>query len=463
MKVLLVKPYNLSDHIQPSLGLGMLASAIRHKHEVEILDCIKEGVKISRFRERVERFAPQVVGFQTYTFDLDFVKEALRICKEMDAQAVTMVGGPHPSGAPIETMEFFYRDLDFAFGGEAEIGLPLLLERIERGTEPKEIKDIPGLIWRQGKRVIVNDKIYVQDLDKLGMPAWDLIHPETYPESQHGAFYRKFPIAPLMLTRGCPFSCTFCMAHLVSGKKLRKRSAEHVLEEMKILYNEHGIREFHIIDDNFTMNKEYAKSFLCKLIDSGLDISWAVPNGIRADTLDEEMLDLMKQSGLYLISIGIESGSDRILELMKKSVTTEEIRKRVKLIRRAGLEAAGFFILGFPSETKEEMEATIRFSLDMDLLRANFFTYLPFPGTESYQQLLDNDEIRKVDWDRFYFMNAAYVPGGMTRKQLKNLQRKAFFRFFLRPKILYKNLKSVKSLRHLGFLIKRFYHWIIMS
>ena len=273
MKVLLVKPYNLSDHIQPSLGLGMLASAIRHKHEVKILDCIKDGVKINKFKEREERFMPQVVGFQTYTFDLDFVKRALEICKEIDSQIVTIVGGPHPSGVPIETMEFFYRNLDFAFGGEAETGLPLLLERIEKGTEPKDLKDILGLIWRQGEKVVVNNKIYVQDLDKLGMPAWDLIHPETYPESQHGAFYKKFPIAPLMLTRGCPFSCTFCMAHLVSGKKLRKRSVEHVLEEIKILYNDHSIREFHIIDDNFTMNKEYAESFLLKLIDSGLDIS----------------------------------------------------------------------------------------------------------------------------------------------------------------------------------------------
>lgn len=181
------------------------------------------------------------------------------------------------------------------------------------------------------------------------------------------------------------------------------------------------------------------------------------------DALDEEVLYLMKKSGLYLISLGIESGSDRILKLMRKGITTDKIRRHVKMIKASGFDIAGFFILGFPTETKEEIARTIKFSLELDLLRANYFTYLPFPGTESYSQFICGDGVSKVDWERFYFMNAAYTPEGINREELKNFQRKAFMSFFLRPTILYKNLIGIKSFTHLTFLIKRFYHWLIMK
>jgi radical SAM superfamily enzyme YgiQ (UPF0313 family) len=192
-------------------------------------------------------------------------------------------------------------------------------------------------------------------------------------------------------------------------------------------------------------------------------MSWAAPNGIRIDSLDRELLSLMKQSGLYLISLGIESGSDRVLKMMKKNLEVSEIREKIRLISESGLATAGFFILGFPGETKQEILETVKFSRQLKLLRANYFTYLPFPGTESYAGLLASGELDRVDWDRFYFMNAAYTPKGITRKELKKLQRGAFLRFYLRPGILWKNLIGIKSLRHFNFLLKRFFHWIVMS
>ena len=132
------------------------------------------------------------------------------------------------------------------------------------------------------------------------------------------------------------------------------------------------------------------------------------------------------------------------------------------MVRAAGMEVAGFFILGYPGETRAEMEQTIRFSRQLDLTRANFFTYLPLPGTESHRQIEAQGELDKVDWRRFYFMNAAYVPEGTTRKELKSLQRKAFLLFYLRPHIFFKNLLGIRSRRHFQFLLKRFYHWILM-
>ena len=461
MKVLLVKPYNSSDHIQPSLGLGYLAAGIREKHDVKIVDCIKERMTITRLGKAIKNYSPDILGLQCYTFDLKFVDEALELAKSISPGIVTAVGGPHPSALPEDMLDAFKERLDFLFIGEAERSFPKLLDSLEKRRS--DFRSIPGLVWMEDGKAITNPRDIIEDLDFLGMPAWDLIHPEDYPESQHGAFFKNFPIAPIMVTRGCPYPCTFCAGSVVSGKKIRRRSIDSVLNEIAYLKRDFGIREFHIIDDNFTMDTAYAKEFLTRLKKLDLGMSWAVPNGVRMDTLDGELLKLMKETGLYLISLGIESGSDRILRLMKKGITKSKIREHVKMIKASGIDIAGFFILGFPGETVETIRETIKFSAELPLVRANFFTYLPFPGSESYAELERNGELGEVNWKRFYFTNAAYVPKGLSRKTLKTLHRLAFSKFYLRPAIILYNLRSIKSLRHLLFLTRRFFRWIVMS
>lgn len=461
MKVLLVKPYNKSDHIQPSLGLGYLAQAVRKDHDVRILDCIKERVDARKLSDVIKSYKPDVVGLQCYTFDLGFIDSALKAAKEHDRGIVTVVGGPHPSASSAEMMEVFKDRLDFCFTGEAEIGLPKLLDHLNRGDVNYD--SIPGLVWRDGTGYRANPKVVLEDLDSIPMPAWDLIRPETYPESQHGAFFKQFPIAPVMVTRGCPYPCTFCAGKVVSGKKIRRRSIDTVLNELVYLNKERGIKEFHIIDDNFTFDMDYAKEFLRRLKALNLGMTWAVPNGVRMDALDEELLSLMKETGLYIISLGIESGSDRILGAMKKHLTIPKIRECVARINNAGIDVSGFFIVGFPGETVESIKDTIKLSLELKLVRANFFTYLPFPGSESYELLKRGGFLKDMDWEHFYFMNASYTPEGISRKELKNLQRLAFASFYFRPRIIWYNIRSIQSLRHLMFLMKRFFNWIVFN
>ena len=460
MKILLIKPYNLSDHIQPALGLGYLASSLRKDHDVTILDCIKTRIKPEKFRAVIEKNKPDVAGIQCYTYDLYKIKEML---KEISGLRITTVlGGPHPSAAPLETFEFFGGRLDYIFRGEAEVGFKMLIDKLAGKTDVP-LEEIPGLGWRKDGKIELNDVRFVEDLDDLEMPAWDLIRPKTYPEAQHGAFFKKFPIAPIITTRGCPYFCTFCAGSLISGRRLRTRTPDNVLDEIKMLYRTRGIREFHVIDDNFTLNKNFAKTLLKKLKAENLDISWSVPNGVRMDTLDDELLELMKDTGLYLISLGIESGSDRILRLMRKNITTDEIRQSVARIRKHGIDIAGFFILGFPGETVEDIEKTIEFSLELDLIRANFFTYLPLPGTESYNGLKAAGLLKGIDLKKFYFMNATFTPEGIGRGTLKALQRKAFMKFFLRPRVMLRNFNEIKSSGHLKFLSGRFARWMILK
>lgn len=457
MKLLLIKPYNVSDHIQPSLGLGYLATNVRKNHQVEILDCIKLKLNIDGVIKYVTEKSPDVVGFQFYTYDFNFIKNTAEKIKKQKPQIIIIAGGPHPSVAGKEVMKQIGA-IDFVFQGEAEKSLPKFMDIVHSGK--KIFSEVDGLIWKNGNDIICNQPKFCENPDELELPAWDLIHPETYPEAQHGAFFKRFPIAPIITTRGCPFSCTFCSAHKLMGKKLRLRSAESVVDEIKILHQTYGIKEIHIVDDNFTLDREHAKNILRKLKESKLKISWAVPNGIRLGTLDEELLVLMKDTGCYLISVGIESGSDRILKQIKKNLTVETIKKEVNFIRSFGFDIAGFFIVGFPSENEEDIKKTIALSTALPLIRANFFTFLPLPGTEAYLQLEREGELKNVDWNRFLFTSAPYIPRSLTRKKLKSLQREAFFRFFFRPKIMIRNLLSIKSFKHFKFLVRRVWNWM---
>ncbi|HOK40527.1 MAG TPA: radical SAM protein [bacterium] len=456
-KVLLVKPYNRSDHIQPSLGLGWLATNIRNLCEVKIFDSIKEKANEEKILNFIDDYKPDIIGFQCYTFDIYNIKSILKKIKEKyNKKITTIIGGPHPTLAREECFNFFGDLLDYFFIGEAEIGLKKYLE----GAKYDEI---PGFAYRENNIFKINPQLFHQNIDDFGMPAWDLIHPETYPEAQHGAFFENFPIAPIMITRGCPFKCTFCAGNKISGSAVRFRSIQNVIQEMKMLYYDYGIREFHIVDDNFIINKNYAVELLKSFKNIGFKFSWATPNGVRMDSLNEEILSLMKETGLYLISLGIESGDDRILKFMKKSLTVKKIKEKINLIKKFDIDIAGFFILGFPTETKKEIFKTINLSLKLPLKRVNYFTFLPFPGTESYNYILQEKKIDKIDWQNFFFMNAAYVPDGMTRKQLKNYQRLAFFRFYFRWNIFLYNLFKIKNFRHFKFLVKRFINWIIKS
>lgn len=469
MKVLFIKPNNLADHIQPSLGLAILANLIRDKHDVEFIDCIKEDIPPENFAENIlkgKRDDVDMICIQVYTFDLRNVKAILRSIKNYNKKFITVVGGAHITTAPVEAMDDFGNLVDYAIAGEGELGFPKFVNGLADGNLEEVAPDCPGLMFYKEDGTLFKNESKLtpmDELDNLGQIAWDIIKPNTYPEAQHGAFFEQFPIAPIITTRGCPYKCTFCSAPKMSGSNLRHYSVDYILKEIKMLYDDYGIREIHIVDDNFTMDLPYAKAVLQGIIDMNLGISLAMPNGVRMDWLDDEILILMKKAGMYMVTVAIENGNDRLLKLMRKGTTVKKIRRCVEKIKSHGFDVAAFFILGYPSETYEEMEETIKLSLELDLQRANYFTYLPLPGTQSYNELVEQGELENIDWDNFYFMAGAYVPKNMSRERLLKTKKKAFSRFYLRPKIFLYNLMRVKNPRHFKFLFKRFCHWMLMN
>jgi len=279
--------------------------------------------------------------------------------------------------------------------------------------------------------------------------------PASYPDNPQGAFYEKFPIAPIATTRGCPYLCTFCGSGVNMGRQLRLRSINNVLSEMRLLYDNFGVREFHIIDDMFNFHRERVIDFCGEIKKKEWDISYTFPNGLRLNQLDEEVLRLMKDTGAYAFTVGVESGSQRILDSMKKSLSLELVEKKVDLIRAAGLEPSGFFIIGYPGETLDDIKTTIRFSKRLKLKRAHFSNFLPLPGTEATEKLIKDKEISQPDWSELFYSKVPYAPKGITKKQLKKMQRRAFLEFHLRPRILLKMLSEIKSINHLKIIFKR--------
>lgn len=459
MKIFLVKPVmpkRLVINCIPPIGLGYLATALRQQgfSEVKILDCVKEGLNFLEFKKQVQQYAPDIIGFQVFSQDLKSLEKSLALVKDINPKIITLAGGPHPSGLPEKTLKQFPK-LDFLFCGEAEIGLPQLIKAL---PSLKHLDKIPGLGWRnKNQQIRVNPQVSVKNLDKLGLPAWDLLQPQTYPEAPQGVVFRQSPIAPIMATRGCPFSCTFCAGWTISGKKIRRRSVAHVLAEIEFLYTQYGIREIHILDDNFTLDQEYLIKFCRQLIKKNWGLTWCCPNGVRLDTLNPKIIRLMKKAGCYYVSAGIESGSDRILKLMKKGTTTSIIRRKVDMVRKAGMTINGFFIIGFPGENKAEILKTINFARELNLSRAQFYNYLPLPRSEAYEKLIASGELKEesIDWSQIFQADVPYSPKNISHRELKELQKLAHRQFYLRPKILYRLLREIHSPQQIKYLIRR--------
>jgi radical SAM superfamily enzyme YgiQ (UPF0313 family) len=222
-----------------------------------------------------------------------------------------------------------------------------------------------------------------------------------------------------------------------------------------MLYRDYGVREFHIIDDMFNFKKQRVIDFCEGIRKHNLDINYTFPNGLRLNLLDREILGLLKETGAYAFNVGIESGSQRVLDNMKKNLTLKLIEEKVNQIRESGLDPCGFFIIGFPGETIEDIKATIRFAGKLKLKRAHFSNFLPLPGTEATRQLLAQGEIEKPAWENLFYSKVPYAPRGISKKKLKALQRRAYLTFHLRPAILFKMLLDIKSWNHLKLTLRR--------
>ena len=457
MKVLLINPLTLEDNmvnITPNLGLGYLAAALRTSGiDVEIWDGVKKHMTKKKLDDRLRLSDYDVAGFQVYTRSVKEVQEGLEMVKSINPEVVTIIGGPHSSGDPEGSMK--HLKTDYAFRGEAEIGLVQLLKKLS-GKETTAYEEINNLIWSEHEKVVCNPLQPIQDLDVVGIPAWDMINPNDYPYAPIGAFSKKYPLTSISTTRGCPYHCTFCANNTIMGRKVRARSTEIVLKEMELLHGKYGIREFQIIDDNFTSKKALTLGVCKGILDRRWDISLSFPNGVRLSTLDEEILQLLERAGCYSLGLGIESGSPATLKNMRKAQSVDEIKEKVNLIHRVTkIRTTGFFIIGYPTETKDDILQTIELSKELPINRAQFTICLPVPGSEMTETMIKEGKLKDVDFSDISFQNIVHVPENMTMKELKKYRTKAYMEFYLRLRIILGLLSEIQSLEHVKFIFRR--------
>ncbi len=371
MRVLLVRPPASTFNVSPPIGLGYLATALRRAgHEASVLDCTKSELTLEGFRQFLKTdSAYDICGFQTYSCEVDQVNRCLQIVRETIPHAVRIIGGAHPSGSP-DCLDAI-PEADFAFLGEGETSLAQFCNALSSSTTPIW-QSVPGLLWRENGTIRNTARYAEPNLDNLGFPAWDLIDPSTYPAAPHGGFARRFPAAPLIISRGCPYSCTFCGTKNVTGMKMRYRSPQHVIEEIRMLQRDYGVREIHVEDDNFSAVRREVKKFCEAMIQEGVDIPWYCTSGLRLDLIDAEIAGLMRKAGCYTATIAIESASQRTLNHMKKNLNLARVPEHIRILREAGFDLNALFILGYPTETREDIEETIRYAMKLDVQRAQF-------------------------------------------------------------------------------------------
>ncbi|PIR66425.1 MAG: hypothetical protein COU51_04045 [Parcubacteria group bacterium CG10_big_fil_rev_8_21_14_0_10_36_14] len=461
-KILFVKPFStLGYAITPPLSLGYLASYLRKDgwSNIEILDCTLKQVSPEKFKEYVLEKKPDVIGVTVYSNNIKIVKEQINVAKEANPEVLVVIGGPHASAIDSKELMGYFDKIDFAFKGEGEKGLKMLLEKLFQNKDIP-LSHIPGLVYRSEGEVFFNPVYFEEDLDSLPFPAWDFMPPGEYPEAPAGSFFKQLPIGYLVTSRGCPYNCTFCASKSVVGRNMRMRSADNIIEEMKWAIEKYGIKEFHIMDDNFTAHRARAVEVLEKIVANNFNISLFGANGLRLDTLDDELLKLMKKAGFYAIHVGIESGSQRIMDHMNKHIKKEMVEERIKAIRKMGFRTGGAFIIGYPEENEDDLRQTYEFSRKLMLDRAGFNFYLPLPGSEMYTWLKESGRIDGVDWDKIRFDNITVCPKGISRETLKKWHRKIFLGFWLRPRIVFNVLRDLRSPAHLKLILKRVFNYL---
>ena len=447
MKILLVQPFRpngLLGESWPPIGLGYLATSLRNSgHHVQILDCLKDFNDQSDFMKHVKTINPELIGINLYSISVSQVRKMVRSIKAFDSDKIVVLGGPHVSSLPGRV----YSDIpeaDYAIRGEGEIPIKQLVGCLEAGT--LQPKSIPGLIFRENGHIVKNDPVFPKDIDQYEFPAWDLINPKSY--FNYTGIGKNSCL--VFFSRGCPFSCTFCAAKVTSGDRLRRRSLSHIIKELRILQRDYGITRFIIEDEGFGVSKQFIMEFCRRIKTERIKATFSFGIGMRLDQVDVELLETLKKNNFdKQIVLGIESGSERILKLMKKNTNLKLIKDKVHLIHNMGFTPNGYFILGYPGETRKEMKKTIRLAMSLPIREASFTAFQPFPGTESSQKLIEDGELpMDYDFSREVQNSITYAPKGMTPKELEKIRRNAILKFYLRPQILSQYFVSINAMKY---------------
>jgi len=450
-KVLLVRTTNRKTMIPP-LGLLYIAGAVKewsrkNKCEIKILDFMADAGEEGVFTRCLKDFAPDIIGFSSLDCEYPEFKALAMLSRESVPQSVIISGGPLSSNYYKEILK--NKLADFTVIGEGEITITELLDALTMETSPEFVAGLAfikdGSIFETGARELI------ADLDKVAFPAWDLIDIKRYAAypNWNGMVWEK-SYAPILTSRGCSYYCIYC--HNLFGKKVRARSVDNLLSEIILLYNDYGIREFHIIDDFFNFDIERLKIICKAIIAKKLKIKISFPNALRVDRMDKEAVTLLKKAGAYKINYAIETASPRLQKLIRKNLDLDKAREIIDFTSKEGIICFGYFMMGFPTETVKEIKQTISFAVKSRLDSAKFFKVVAHKNTELARCVAQKYPVEHFnngeDVDYYgWLTNFSDIPS----ETLNNLILNAHFKFYSKCSRIFRIVTKYKN--HFGAFV----------
>ncbi len=444
MKILLIRSNELGPShetnitgIYPPLGLGYIASALRKTgYQVSFLDNQILRLNSNAIENEIRRINPDVVLLSAMTPLWPGLVTLSSLIKGISPKIIVGIGGPHLSAYPRESLS--NESIDFGVYGEGECAILEILKAIRNG---KALDDVKGCVFRQDGKIIVNSqRDVIGDLDSVPFPDIDV-----FPYRKYFALSVRQPFFTMVTSRGCPYACKFCFQEYLG--RYRTRSPENVIEEMQMLVDKYKVQEIIIFDETFAVEEERVLK-ICELIrKKGMRFKWDIRT--RVDLLNVAVLESLKSAGCYRINLGIESGDQDILCKMNKGFTVSEIIEKVNLARKFGFELRGYFMFAYPGETYKNICETIEFAKSLPLDWASFTVTIGLPETDIYKEALEDGYFQIDYWREYTKGNILdskpyFIPRGMEEKDLFMLKKKAYFEFYLRPRIIRNILKSSK-------------------
>ncbi len=418
--------------LRPPMDLLYMAASLEDKGvECRIDDYPAKELTWEDFERTIRDFQPDVLILSITTPTLEEDLQAAKRAKAIDSSIITITKGAHFIHLDRQALEQ-YPQLDLIMRGEYE-------ETISDLCQGGSWNDINGITYRNGAEIVRNpDRGFIESIDSIPFPARRRIDNSPYYRPDTGQLQTT-----IVTSRGCPFSCIFCLAPVVSGSKARNRSPQNVLAELRNCVEEHGIRDFLFRSDLFTANKRWVIE-LCQAIQhEGLDIQWSCNS--RVDTLNEDTLRAMKAAGCWLISFGVESGDPGMLEKMRKNVRFEAIEPTVKLCRKVGIKSSVYMLIGLPWEDRRTFEATKKMAVQLNPDFIEYFYAYPFYGSDFYQEAVKEGLLKEGELPKAAYNHPAIPTKYLSIKELEPLRREALRAFYLRPSYIFRTLAKARS------------------
>jgi len=434
------------------LGLAYIAAFLeREGHSVRILDM---NIRPQNFKDELKRY-PDLVGISATT---PLVREAWRLTSKVKetSDAPVVLGGPHPTALPEGSLQ---NGADIIVRQEGEETIKELCEALEREGN---LSSIRGISFKDGEKIVHNPpRPYILDLDTVPFPALHLFEPLSNYVPPQPLIDRPGISCNIITSRGCPYGCSFC--HKATfGRIWRANSIEYVVELWRRLVDEFHVKNVGVQDDVFNLDPIRVEKICDRLVREKIDTAWTAVNGLRADKFNRRLIRKMKRAGCVRVGFGVESGSQRIVDLIGKGLSLDKVEAAFRLCKEERIETIGFFMFGNFGESRESMEATINLAMKLDPDYGSFYIAVPFPGSRLYDIVREKGRFLVTDWELYgQLQGIAYFEiGDLTKDLVESMWKKAYRSFYLRPKILARTLFKTETWLNLPNIVRASMHYM---